>query len=197
LFGAVLHSFAVAGRREDATDFFKSIESDPEQYGITPDTSCYDAVLLAYVRSHEWDDAIEFHKTREEKGIPLTPQAIQGLVLANHRKAGSSGVLALLDKCVEEKAPIDASTLELLVKVLLPEFQGDNETFRKKVRKFADVESNDEIRGAAIELIRSIHDAKSVKSQGHALVDANKKKDEPWAVVLAHFVRFVRTSTGP
>jgi hypothetical protein len=193
----VLHSFAAARRLEDAMEFFQSIEKDPEQYGVTPGTSCYDAMLLAYVRSHAWDDAIAFHKTREEKGVLLTPQAIQGLVLAHDRKAGRSGVLELLDTFVEQKATIDDGTLELLVKVLIPEFQGDNESFRRKVRKYADASSNDELRDISIELIRTIHTAKSGKSQKQVFLATKKTEAEPWGVVLAQFVRFVRAAGDP
>ena len=207
MFGAVLHCFAASGRFEDAKDLFDFLETEPGRCGFVPGPSCYDAILLAYVRSHKWEDAIEFHSIREQKGIPLTPPAIQGLVLAHHKKAGNAGVLKLLDEFAEtETATIDDSTLRLLIRVLLPTdlaINGaDSESFRAKVRNLADdTACSPELRDISIELIRSIYTAKRedekvqrVKRQtgsaGENIVE------ESWRDVLVQFVRFARSVTA-
>jgi hypothetical protein len=133
----------------------------------------------------------------QEKGIAVTPQTIQGLVLAYSRKGGRSYVVSLMEKLQDAGACIDENTFKLLVRVLLPEIDGTTEDIRKRVRGIG--ESNPPLRGAALNLIRSVRTAeieqnRPFSSKNRLEAGMNPRQREAWHSVLVHLLEFVRQS---
>jgi pentatricopeptide repeat protein len=193
LFGAVLHSLATSGRHDDAHELFRSLNYGETDLAVTPGVSCYNSILLAHVRTREWDDAIQVRETMKAQGIAINPQTIQGLVLAHNHKGGRSDVVSFLETLLGAKASIDESTFRLLVRVLLPQVDGNTEDMRKRVREIG--ETNPELRDASLNLIRSVRVAEIEQNRpspkNRPSSEINARIEEAWNSVLPHFLEFV------
>lgn len=173
------------------------MESGENFNGVRPGVSCYNAIILNHVRLREWDKVIAVHEAMKEKNIAVTPQTIQGLVLAYSRKGGKAYVTSLLETLRDDGACIDENTFKLLTRVLLPEIEGTLEKVRKRVRDIG--ESNPQLRGAALDLMRSLRTAEIEEHRRNTKnmleADFNVRKKEAWRSVLVYFLEFVRQSS--
>jgi pentatricopeptide repeat protein len=198
LFGAVLHSFAVSGRPEEAHELFRSMDSDEDGFEVKPGISCFNAILLTHVKAHSWDEVISVCETMQEKEITANPQTIQGLALAYYRKEGRVGAMSFLEKLSVSKATVDETTFKLAVRLLLPEIDASTsiDDIRKQIRELG--ESDPQLRDAAISLIRSVRVAHIEQNrpggEKHPVERAQSRQDEAWKSVLRHLLKFLRSS---
>jgi pentatricopeptide repeat protein len=169
------------------------MESGEMDLAVTPGVSCYNSILLAHVRTRGWDDAIQVRETMKAQGIAINSQTIQGLVLAHNHKGGRPDVVSFLETLLGSKASIDESTFRLLVRVLLPQVDGNTEDMRKRVREIG--ETKPELRDASLNLIRSVRVAEIEQNRpspkNRPSSEINPRIEEAWNSVLPHFLEFV------
>lgn len=196
LYGAVLHSLVVDDKKGEAMKMFESMRRDETGLTINPGISCYNAILLGYVRSQSWEDALLLHKAMIEEGISPNPQTTQGLALATFKTNGKTGVLSLLETLLAEDVTIDETTFLLVARMLLPNASGSTDDLRKMLRELG--ESNETLKTYALELTRSLRTAQVEQNRKatikHRKTGMNSKEKESWRSALGHLLNLIRVS---
>ncbi|KAL3903700.1 MAG: hypothetical protein SGARI_005257, partial [Bacillariaceae sp.] len=137
LYGAVLHSLVLHNRQDEAEALVHSMESGDDGMDVTPGTSCYDALLVGRVRSHDWEAAIGIYDTMKERGVSMGPQTIQGLVLAHQQIGGKEAVVSAMEEILrnDKGAKIRNGVFQLIAQLLFENMDLRSfDTFRQQVR---------------------------------------------------------------
>ena len=189
-FGIVLHSLVVDGKADEARMLFQSREDNERK--PNPGVCSYNAILVSYIQSREWDEAIGLFGVMNDKGVAPNSQTIQGLLLAHMSRDGSEGAISFLESMVTIQAPIDEATFQLAARILLPSLGGKNiDDIRSKARMIG--ESEPRLRDVSIKMIRSARDAevddKKLKAKQ---VRGKVESSECWKRALSDLLDFSR-----
>lgn len=197
LFGAVMRGLAISGKMAEAQELLFSLESGESPSEVKPWVSCYTAILLGHVKERSWDSAIEVFELMQEQNMPVTPETVQGLVLAHKSKGSVSAVVSFLNTILDTNATIDERTFKLLVRLLLPEISSTTESSTEDIRRQLRLlgEKNPSLRVAALKLIRSVRRAEVEQNRSYSGVqDTESRIDSAWHEVLVDIVDFVAES---
>jgi pentatricopeptide repeat protein len=199
LFGAVIHSLAVAGHQEEAERIFQSMEQNDSGFEVQPGVSSHDAVLLGRIRSHSWDGAIDFYEKMKKKGVSPSPQTIQGLILAQYNRGGRLSVISFVESILcRDEAPIRENSFRLISKILYKEMGNNLDDFRQEIRKLGEGHQN--LRDASLDLIRSLRVAMIESNRPRTIHKSPAQmieiQDKSWAVATSDLLKFVRALEG-
>ncbi|KAL3911672.1 MAG: hypothetical protein SGARI_001535 [Bacillariaceae sp.] len=173
------------------------MESGDDGMDVTPGTSCYDALLVGRVRSHDWEAAIGIYDTMKERGVSIGPQTIQGLVLAHQQIGGKEAVVSAMEEVLrnDKGAKIRNGVFQLIAQLLFENMDLQSfDTFRQPVRAVG--EQDPQLRDSSLRLVRSLRvaeietDRPSSKHKSEAEMETIQ--DKAWIDATKHLLEFFK-----
>lgn len=171
-----MHGYAVARDDSGAADFLARLEAG--EFSVSPGRSCYGGLILAYIRSHAWSDALSTYEIMKREKIAASAPTNHGLVLSAYRKGGRSRVELIVEDIVDHDGKVGQKTCILALSLLLPEMGNVKgislREVQRKIREFGAETGNEH----AIELCRSLRIAEVEQHR------ATEKDHDAWKLVL-------------
>ena len=188
-----MHCLARNGNFDEAYGMLEAMDE------VQPGVSCYNAILLAHLRSRSWDDAIQLQARMNESGITPDASTAHGLLLASYGIGGKEQMLTCLKDLVEAEVQMGPEAFHLASKILLPKkSNGGAADVRGALRDVADTVP--QMRSVAVDLIRSMRIAevdqkrKASKLQPTELLD--QKRNASWRQVMTYLISYVKASNS-
>lgn len=117
-------------------------------------TSCFNALVLSYVRSEQWESALALYEEMESLGVPLDSSTVQGFLLASYRSGGKGSVISTIEDLLRADTAMGAPSFDLALKMLAPKDVVESTDRRQTLRAMG--EEIPTLRSSTLNLIRSI-----------------------------------------
>ena len=112
-------SLAVAKKTEEACALFKAMESGQFGDDISPGVACYNALMLAHIEAHQWDEALECHSRRKDAGLPYSTASFQDVLLASYRVGQKAKAAEAIEEALQSELKINYRCFDLSLQILL------------------------------------------------------------------------------
>jgi pentatricopeptide repeat protein len=174
LFGDVLQSFLDGGKPEDAHDLFLEMQ-DPQTNLPIPGTSSYNTIIVSHIQRRAWDEAISTFNRMREAGIRPSAQNIQGYLLAQFGRNGSSCIPIVIEDLLKDQMPMDEAIFLFISRILLPVLGGKSTAdIRLKARQLGETEPH--LQELCLKIVRSARSAE-VNEKKSKTISENSKRE--------------------
>jgi pentatricopeptide repeat protein len=156
LYGAILHSLAVAGRQDEAEKLFQAMENGENSIPVEPGLLSYDALLFSRIENGDWEGALSLRNKMKERGISPSPQTVERIIEAHCGMGGKDIVsIAVQELLQDDDVRFAEGPFRSLSKILLPDIEIVSfDDFRQRIRSIGEEQS--ELRELSLNLVRSL-----------------------------------------
>lgn len=195
-YGTVILSLAVAKKTEEARALFEAMESGQFGDDISPGVACYNALMLAHIEAHQWDEALECHSLRKDAGLRYSTASFQDVLLASYRVGKKAKASEAIEEALQSELKIDYRCFYLSLQILLGDALKSKtlDQARQRLREIG--EQNEHLKKPALNLSRSLRTAQ-VEEKRKPIKALNEheiatKQEHAWRVALEHLLQFSR-----
>jgi pentatricopeptide repeat protein len=197
LYGAVMHSLSTAGRRAEAQELFHEIECGLHGDKVKVGTSCFNALLLSYIQSEEWDKGLGLHEKMKSSQVAVDSSTVQGLLLAAYRSGGQEAVVSMVEEFIDSNTQMGAPSFDLVMKLLAPKEVTESNDRRQTLRSIG--ERYPAVKASTLNLMRAIRIAEVEDSRkpnpNSDSSDIQLRRSQAWKDATSYLLDFARVST--
>lgn len=198
--GAILQGFASQSRFDQALRLFELVDSGA--FDVNPGATCYNGLILAYVKSRSWNEALQRYEEMKARQVQPMPATNHGILLASYKVGGEQEAFEFLQSLVKSDALLTLEGLFFATKLFIPELADEKASsldgLRKKLRKLNDLNALPD-KDSATNLIRALRVCEVANSREPSKnltrADIDNQRRQAWSEVLLRLTTFAAHRT--